>query len=52
MAARPGRRPAMVSWLGGDMPDQVTNAVSAGYYADGIAQHLAGFSDIVWATVN
>jgi len=47
-----GKELAMISWLGGDMPDRVTNAVSAGYYADGMAADLAGFSDALRQEIN
>src|SRR5699024_4482 len=44
---------AMISWLGGDMPDSVLmNAPSPGYYADGMAADLAGFSDALRQEIN
>src|SRR5699024_8132802 len=48
----PGDDLAMVSWLGGDMPDWLNNAASPGYYADGMAADLAGFSDALRQEIN
>src|SRR5699024_6441280 len=48
-----GKELAMISWLGGDMPDSVLmNAPSPGYYADGMAADLAGFSDALRQEIN
>lgn len=42
----------MISWLGGDMPDGLTDATSSDYYEDGMAEDLADFSDAVRQEIN
>lgn len=40
-----GKNLAMISWLGGDMPDDVAPDAFSAHYSQGMASELAGFSD-------